>query len=181
MNLDDLIKKMDEYARNKGANSTKLISTKKIVVAEWVRLKCMYGCKGYDRHFTCPPYTPTPEETRKTLKDYKFALLVEFSGLKEKEEQQKIHDVIFELERMAFLEGYAKAFGMTAGPCRKCGKCIAEKESDKKFCPHQDKARPSMEACGIDVYSTVRNAGYEINVVKEKSSEFKSFGMILLK
>jgi hypothetical protein len=34
-----------------------------IVVADWVRLKCRYGCLGYGSHFCCPPFAPSPQET----------------------------------------------------------------------------------------------------------------------
>jgi hypothetical protein len=37
-----------------------------------------------------------------------------------------------------------------------------------------------MEACGIDVFETARRAGYQISILKEKSSEFTYFGMVLL-
>jgi len=185
MMLEEIIQKLQELAVEKGANSTKHINTKNIVVEEWVRLKCKYGCKGYARHFTCPPYSPTTEETKKTLQNYESALLVEFTDLKEKVEQQKIHEIMYDLERTAFLNGLYKAFSYTAGPCRICGSCPAEKvenpnEYSKRECKNQKKARPSMEACGIDVFQTVRKAGYEIDVIKEEDGCFKSFGLLLL-
>lgn len=186
MTLEDIIKRLQEFAVKKGANSTKFIDIKDVFVEEWIRQKCEYGCNGYARHFTCPPYSPTPKETRKRLQNYKQALLVEFSGLKEKEKQQKIHEIMYELEREAFLNGLYKAFSYTAGPCRICGSCPAEKVENpnkysKKECKNQKKARPSMEACGMDVYQTARKAGYEINIIKEEGNCFKSFGLLLLK
>ncbi|MDO8635308.1 MAG: hypothetical protein Q7R34_03555 [Dehalococcoidia bacterium] len=33
---------------------------------------------------------------------------------------------------------------------------------------------------GIDVYQTVRQAGFEIHVVREKSEPYTSFGLVLL-
>ena len=186
MTIDEAVQKIQDIAKQKGANSTKLISIKDIFVEDWVRQKCEYGCKGYARHFTCPPYSPTPEDTRKRLASYECALLVEFVELKQKEQQQQVHEVMFELERIAFLTGLYKTFSYSAGPCRSCGSCLAEKvenpnEYSKKLCANQKKARPSMEACGIDVFKTVRNAGYEISVVQKKEENcFKSFGLLLL-
>ena len=43
------------------------ISAGDVVVANWVRLKCRYGCQAYGRHLGCPPYSPTPEETQRVL------------------------------------------------------------------------------------------------------------------
>src|SRR5208337_4414682 len=32
------------------------ITPDEVVVFQWVRFKCRYGCKGYGKHFGCPPY-----------------------------------------------------------------------------------------------------------------------------
>lgn len=175
---------LTESAKKKGANSAKLIPVREIFVEDYVRLKCQYGCDEYSRCFTCPPFSPTSDETRRMLKNYNWALLVEFAGLAKKADQRGLHDVMFELEREAFLNGFHRAFSFTAGPCRLCDVCPAEEienlnEYSKKYCKNPEKARPSMEACGIDVYRTARNAGYQIEVVKE-GEIFKSFSLLLL-
>ncbi|MBU1199344.1 MAG: DUF2284 domain-containing protein [Nanoarchaeota archaeon] len=185
MRLDEVIQRICELAEEKGANSTKFISANNIIVSDWVRQKCEYGCKGYATHFTCPPYSPTPEETRTRLASYNNAILLEFIGLKEKPEQQKIHNIMFELEKEAYLSGFYKAFAYTTGPCRTCEPCWATKvEKPNKFskreCKNQKKARPAMEACGIDVFQTVRKAGYDIDVVRKEGECFKNFTLLLL-
>src|SRR5674476_165636 len=38
-----------------------------IEVRNWVRWKCQFGCKGYGKHLSCPPYVPGPSETRALL------------------------------------------------------------------------------------------------------------------
>jgi len=37
-----------------------------------------------------------------------------------------------------------------------------------------------MEACGIDVYQTVRNCGFELQVVKAEDSPYAYVGLILI-
>jgi predicted metal-binding protein len=64
---EDVIKNLQKRAVEKGANSTKVIAVKDVFVEDWVRQKCEYGCNGYARHFTCPPYSPTPEETQEQI------------------------------------------------------------------------------------------------------------------
>jgi len=96
-----------------------------------------------------------------------------------------VHEIMFELEREAFLNGFYKAFAYAAGPCRICGSCVAqqvENPSDysKRECKNQRKARPSMEACGMDVFQTARKAGYEIDVVRYEEDCFRRFGLLLL-
>ena len=98
----------------------------------------------------------------------------------------KMHDTMFELERRAFLSGYYKAFAMCALPCSYCNDCLPERidfvldKASKRFCEHQDRARPSMEACGIDVYKSVRNVGYEIEVRTSPYEKITFFGLLLI-
>jgi len=40
-----------------------------IVVSQWVRMKCMYGCASYGRKACCPPNTPTVAECERFLKE----------------------------------------------------------------------------------------------------------------
>ena len=150
-----------------GAREAKVISPSSIVVAEWVRMKCQFGCDGYGQSLTCPPYSPTAEVTQRVLASYKKALLVHG------DEYTDIHALIPALEREIFLDGYYKAFGMAAGPCQLCAKCA-------KFCRHPEKTRPSMEACGIDVYSTVRANGYPIKVVSSANCKGNYYGIVLI-
>ena len=56
-----------QMAKEMGVTLAKVISPQTVVTAEWVRFKCQYGCGGYGKRLTCPPYSPTPDETRKIL------------------------------------------------------------------------------------------------------------------
>ncbi len=154
-------------AKKLGAKDSKIISVKSIVVSEWVRLKCQFGCEGYGGRLTCPPYSPTPEQTRRIIVDYEYGLLIHG------EEDTDINDIVATMEREIFLDGYYKAFGMGHGTCVLCNKCT-------KFCKYPEKARPSMEACGIDVYSTVRANGFPIEVLRTTSCEGNYYGLILI-
>ena len=181
MDFNELI----ESAIEKGASSSKLIKPEDIVVENWVRQKCQYGCGGYARYFTCPPYSPSADETKKTMQAYKHALLVEFSNLQTGEKQPNVHEIMYELERESFLNGFYKALAYAAGPCRICSSCVASEienpnQFSKRKCLNPGKARPSMESCGIDVYQTARNAGYEIDVVRNTGDPYKRFGLLLI-
>jgi len=63
---------------------------------------------------------------------------------------------------------------MGAGPCDLCACCRAGEE-----CPSPELARPSMEGCGIDVFATVRAAGWQIETVKSKDDEYRYFALVL--
>ncbi|MBA7670522.1 hypothetical protein ES703_78668 [subsurface metagenome] len=159
-----------------GASKAKIIKAEEIAVADWVRLKCQYGCGGYGERLTCPPYSPTPSETRRIIAGYKRGILMKFRSCQECGDQGAvdIHKVVAEMERDLFLLGFYAAFGMACGPCNLCTECNLEE------CQKPDLARPSMEACGIDVYATARKAGFKIEVLTRKDQIPRCFGLILV-
>ncbi|MFY9194559.1 MAG: DUF2284 domain-containing protein, partial [Methanoculleus sp.] len=69
LELQKEIDKLSSLARERGAE-VRQISASDVVTAEWVRFKCRFGCKGYAKHLSCPPYAPTPAETRRLLAEY---------------------------------------------------------------------------------------------------------------
>ena len=153
-----------------GARDAKQISVESIVTAPWVRVKCQYGCGGYGQCLTCPPYSPTPEETARMLKDYQIAVLIHG------DDHTDVTVIAARIERKAFLDGYYKAFAIGSGPCRLCDECNLE----DKECLHPEDARPAMEACGIDVFQTARNNGVPIEVVKNRTCEQNYSGVVLI-
>lgn len=164
-NLDDIL----ERALELGAVGAKFVEPGNVITATWVRLKCQYGCGGYGQRLTCPPYSPTPDVTRRMVNEYRHVLLIHCKAWTD------VRKLVAELEREAFYAGFYKAFGMGAGPCYLCDKCALE-----KGCRHPDMARPSMEACGIDVYATARLAGFPIDVVPPEGGEENYYGLLLI-
>ncbi len=160
-----------QRAKKLGAKEAKIISPQKVYTAEWVRVKCQYGCDSYGQHLTCPPFSPTPQETRRMLDEYSIAILIHCPS-----QWIDVKAIISTLEREAFLSGYYKAFGMGSGPCHLCERCTLD-----KACRHPEDARPSMEACGIDVYMTARTAKYPIDVVRDHHNRQNYYGLLLLK
>ena len=51
---------------------------------------------------------------------------------------------------------------------------------DSLMCRHNDIMRPSMEACGIDVFGTLQNAGYSPRVLKGFTESLEIIGLVLL-
>ena len=167
-----------DKAKKTEASWLKIIDPKHVVTAEWVRLKCQYGCRGYGRYLTCPPYSPTPAYTQKMLEDYSKALIIVYdipSGNRERTRRKKLRRDVAKLERDMFLDGYYKALGMTCGPCNLCRECTLSYP-----CKYEDIARPSMEACGIDVYTTLANVGYELKVVRSYEEGCKFCSLLLI-
>jgi predicted metal-binding protein len=67
-----------QKAKELGAAGAKVIPAADVAVENRVTLKCRAGCIGYGKKLTCPPHVPTPDEFRKILSEYRYALLVKF-------------------------------------------------------------------------------------------------------
>jgi len=151
-----------------GARWALIVRPADIVTGNWVRWKCQFGCDGYNSSRMCPPHTPTPEQTRRMLDEYRRGILFEAP-------RNTTKKIAAKLEREIFLAGYHKALGLGSGPCRLCQTCVCRGE-----CRHPDEARPAMEACGIDVFATVREHGFTIDVVRSRKDPQHYFGLILI-
>jgi len=102
--MEDLLKKAYEL----GAEKAKIIGTETIVVEEWVRWKCLYGCPLHGKDAYHPPAAPDSESTKKVLKEYRKAILL--NGPKGK----SLTETAVRLEGHAYNMGYYKAFAMVA-------------------------------------------------------------------
>ena len=168
---DRRIQKIISELEQAGATRTLLIKAGDVVVDERVRLKCRVPiCDAYGRNLMCPPHVPPVEEFRTTLAKYTDALLIQLTvSLPEDPEgpkkevfdaAKKLHELVNLGEKTAFEEGFRFATGLIGGCCRLCDECEGVKPGGR--CAHPFKARPSMEAMGIDVTATTEKAGMEV-------------------
>ncbi len=193
--FDELI----DVAREYGATAARIIPAKMVVSDERVRLKCeVPRCAGYGHYLTCPPYVMTVETFGRILSRYKWCLLVQveakdinstdkgsgrinYSILKENKELQRpfrlrLLQIVEAVEAAAFKKGLYLAAGFIGGSCVLCDKCVKEKTSE--VCRHPFRARPPMEAVGIDVIKTVKNAGLSVHLSSSKNVIWT--GLVLL-
>lgn len=93
-----------------GAEKAMLIDPATVAVAEWVRWKCMYGCQFYEKDAYHPPFAPDAESTRKVLKEYTKAILINGTVAK------AVTEAAVRIEGEAYHQGYYKAFAFAALP-----------------------------------------------------------------
>ena len=169
-----------QEARRGGASAVKVIDPGSVVTAAWVRLKCQFGCPGYNKGYCCPPFTPTWEQTRSVLDTYERALLFHIR-VEHRPQREQIYRHYFamlvDLEGRLFKDGYYKAFVFLAGPCRLCRTCASLED---KPCNAMNRARPSMEGCSIDVFQTARNNGFAIETLSERTAVHNEFCLMLV-
>jgi predicted metal-binding protein len=166
-----------EIALRSGASKATIINTSEIPVDERVTLKCQVPrCISYGVSAHCPPHTLKPEVLRKMLKDYRKAIFfikdlpARIMGASEQTYKEliaaylDIYRIVSMVESQAFYDGYYLAVGFAAGSCRHtlCAGQNTCAALEGQSCRHYFKARPSMEAVGIDVFQMVATAGWDI-------------------
>ncbi len=165
-----------------GYTDFKWIEAEKIVVSQWVRMKCMYGCGGFGQVATCPPNLPSVSECERFFREYSDAVIFHFEKKVERPEDRhawtrKINAKLSKLEREVFLSGYERAFLLFMDTCRICGECPA---GSKEECKEPRLARPAPEAMAIDVYATVRKLGYPIQVLSDYSQKMDRYAFLMI-
>lgn len=163
-----------------GASAAAIIPASDVAIDERVRLKCFVPrCPRAGETPNCPPYAPDLDLVRKAVGRFSWAILFkcdvepieEYVPAKDKTRAEKrralsFHrkssDVLYELERQAYKDGYHLAMGFGGGSCKDylCHGLICQ-FLDSGRCRFPQRARPAMEAVGVDVLSLVRNAGWE--------------------
>ena len=152
-----------------------------LIVAEWVRMKCRFGCPHYGKLAACPPHAPSFEECQRFFLDYAELAVLHFRTAVEKPEDRhawtrSINGRLLQLERSVFLDGHPKAFVLFVDPCNLCEGCAGTPET----CKNPAGARPSPEGLCVDVFSTVRKCSLPIEVLKDTTQVMNRYGMLLL-
>lgn len=160
----------------------KWINPQKIVISHWVRMKCIFGCNEYGKNACCPPNTPPVEECQSFFREYIEAAVFHFKKKLQNPEQRHkwtrgINKRLIKLEREVFLNGNQKAFMLFMDSCSFCSTCT-EKRID---CIDKKSTRPPPEAMAIDVFSTVRQLNYPIEVLRDYSEAMNRYAFLLIR
>jgi predicted metal-binding protein len=200
----DFLRKM---ALKMGAVDAKIITADKVVVEDRIVLKCKVGCPDYGKTLSCPPYTPTAEEFRKIVSEYRYALFIKFKSQTKadpkiakhlskaetdpaipqdiKDKVQKFwaawkEDKLKMLSAVLDLEKAAMSKGYPLAIGLVSGYCqLCEKCTlDRATCVYPTKVRYSEEAVGVNVQATAKNAGIKAKFPFEKNPA--SFALLLI-
>jgi len=174
------IEKIESILVQQGLLDYKWINPKDIVVAQWVRVKCYYGCDEYGLG-TCPPNTPSVEECDKFFKEYEKGIIFRLKTNADKgsypfDWSMDMTNKLLAIERDIFLMGFPKVFLLNHTCCFRCKIC----SNNRIECKDKMKSRPSPESFAVDVYQTVRNEGLEIEVVADNLAEMNRIAILLI-
>ena len=157
------------------------VEPKEVVVSQWVRTKCMFGCGNYGHNASCPPNVPSIAEVRQLFAEYSTMAIFHFSHAVDKPEDRHawtrgINQELLTLERELFLAGHYKAFLLCCDSCHLCDDCSGTRET----CKIPRSARPSPEAMAIDVFATVRKVGFPIAVLTDYTQAMNRYAFLLI-
>jgi predicted metal-binding protein len=178
--LEGNLERYRELALQSGASAAAVIPASDVIVDERVRLKCLVPrCLRAGETPNCPPHTPDLNLVRDAFGRFSWAILIKCDvgpiedyapgRGKTREEKRRVlsyhrqgSDVVYELERQAYKDGYHLAMGFGGGSCKDylCQGMLCQ-FLDSGRCRYPHRARPAMEAMGIDVIATINKVGWE--------------------
>lgn len=178
--LKNDLKNLRKKALELGASDAKIIRTDQLVIDERVRLKCSIPrCLRAGETPNCPPNAPDLDLIRKAFAKYTWAILLkrhiepmedyvpgktnDKSGIDQTLLfHQKMAEIIYNLERLAYQYGYYLAMGLGGGSCKDylCKGLVCQFK-DSGRCRFPLRSRPAMEAMGIDVLDIIKKSGWD--------------------
>ena len=189
-----------------GAEDAKIISVKKIVIEDRVVFKCKIGCEKYGKTLACPPYAPTPEEFRKIVSEYHFAMFMKFKTKVEGDSElikylSKGDDPSVPVDMKVKVDKFWSAWkaemkklldivhdlekastkeGYLLAVGLVSGACqLCEKcNVEKGVCIHPTMKRFSEEGVGVNVKATAEKAGIKFTLPFDKNPE--TFALLLI-
>lgn len=146
-----------------GAAKATLLDRQQIVLSNTFRAICESNqCGGYGKCWMCPPYIGAIEELMEKVRSYPRALL--YQTIYEIEDSYDIegmfeaganHAQVSQRLQKEMASVIGKPFlHLTCGGCHLCPTCAKRSEEPCRF---PDKALPSLEGYGVDVYNTTKD------------------------
>lgn len=184
-----------------GATDAKIINTNIIVIEERVRGKCLIPtCSKSGVCAHCPPYALDLDLMRKIVNDFRYAIFTKIEVPSEEITVPQVlenglhvrtvikdHEIVSKIEAEAFYDGYYLAMGFADGSCKTyfCPNLECSALIPGQSCRHPRRARPSMEAVGINAYLLATRVGWSIYPIGRNTSPSDvpygvSLGLVLI-
>jgi predicted metal-binding protein len=101
--------RIESILREKGYEDFKWISGSEVVVAQWPRFKCLYGCSSYGKKGACPPSVPAVAECREFFGEYEHIAVIHFQKKLDKPDDRrpysrKVNAGLLKLQQAALVQ-----------------------------------------------------------------------------
>jgi predicted metal-binding protein len=160
----EFIQQFIGQANKEGYTNIASVDISKIEFEESLRALCdQNACGHFNKSWTCPPACGKIEELRNKVLSFKDGILVQkvytledsfdFEGMMEG--QSNFDKLFSNMMDFNFNNNNKDHYSLKAGSCHLCETCTYP----DKPCIYPDKARPSIEACGINVTSLCGSCG----------------------
>jgi len=153
-----------KMALEKGAAKAEIISVDQIITSAEFREACRKNlCGVWGRCWMCPPDVGDIEPLMAEIRTYQHALWyqtigeledsfdIEGMGEAKKNHLRLSHELEEEIKPLL-----GRHLHLACGGCGVCERCS---RMDDQPCRFPDKAMPSLEAYGVDVYQTTKSTG----------------------
>lgn len=163
-----------------GLTATKFIYMNQVFTSRATRMRCQYSCSMTRQCDKVPPLTFTAPETKETLAEFKFGIMVRqevplTSETNIKEVWEQFSDTMIKVERACQIRGYGKAAVLFVGNCLYC-----HHDDSLRSCDYTHKARPTCEAIGLELKSTLETIIWEDHLVRDEEEPFQLFSLLCL-
>lgn len=173
-----------QTALNCGAAKATYIPSEQIILSEDFRKICEgNGCGMFGRCWVCPPFIGEIGPLMDAVRSFPKAML--YQSIREIEDSFDIEGM-FEagyeharlsqrIQQQVITDPSIQVLHLTCGGCRLCERCA---KADNEPCRFPEKALPSLEGYGVDVYNTCKNTPLQyIN----GQNTVTYFGMVLFR
>lgn len=190
MTVSDALERLKERALLLGASDAGIIPAGEIRVEERLAKMCEEpGCEGYGLTVNCPPHVMKPDVFRRSLKQYRAAIVFKIdvpTQILLTDDRHGvaavIHGTAAEIEGLAVQAGYEKSRGLAVGSCKPvfCGDYHGCQALSKEGgCRFPLSARPSISGLGVNFFELTKVLGWQINrITKDTDPDEIDMGMM---
>lgn len=160
-------------------NEIRFIHASQVLTSAAVRQRCLYTCSQTRQSHLNPPFSPSSEETRRILDEYRYGLMVrrELAAASRAflDAWTEFSAHMLEFERQCFVRGYPRAFAMAVGNC-----LYGHHDDSLRPCDYPEKNRPTFEAAGIDLSVALEMINWDGYLVRDPEDPFQMFGLLMV-
>lgn len=191
-----VLETLAQDALNSGVTRAAIVSANDIRVDPVLAGMCREPrCECYGLSKSCPPYVAGPAGFLKRLEKFSQALFIRIDVPSEilfssdrREIFQLLHELCSGIEQRAIKMGFSNAQAYAGGSCKQIF-CYDFPDcpvlSKNGTCRNPESARPSMSGFGINVARLIKTAGWDEDLITQKSQPAPSkmasvYGLVLI-